>query len=202
MGSCMGRCFPKSDSSNSHRSRNLFSDNENEFYSLVEEGDTSNPESNRNQFWSYSRRLPSSSIHGRNDIPLQCLDVRALLTRNGAPTTSSTPVSSLDLEWEHETLPVSIHDPSVSSWAVLPEENLPEFTASETSTTRNLGVQSTTSDWSRVSSADSLEWDPVQSPLHCTPSGSELDTDTQQLLTEIERLTDQALRETGCGWTS
>lgn len=85
---------------------------------------------------------------------------------------------------------------------MLPEENLSGFSPSETSTTRNVGAQSSTSDWSRVSSADSLEWDPVQSPLHCTPTSSELDTDTQQLLTEIERLTDQALRETGCGLTS
>lgn len=77
---------------------------------------------------------------------------------------------------------------------------MPEFTASEASTTRQ-GGQSTCSDWSRVSSADSLEWDPVQSPLHGTPPGS-IDTDTQQLLNEIERLTDQALRETGSGLNS
>lgn len=47
------------------------------------------------------------------DIPLQCLDARALLAR----TAESTPASSLDLEWEHETLPVSlINDASGSSW--------------------------------------------------------------------------------------
>lgn len=47
------------------------------------------------------------------DIQLQCLDARALLQR----TTTSTPASSLDLEWEHETLPISMaQDPSGSSW--------------------------------------------------------------------------------------
>lgn len=79
--------------------------------------------------------------------------------------------------------------------AILREETLPELSVSEASTTRQAGHNSI-SDWSRVSSADSLEWDPVQSPLHCTPPGS-IDTDTQQLLHEIELLTDQALRETG-----
>lgn len=52
----------------------------------------------------------SSTSH---DIQLQCLDAKALLQR----TTTSTPASSLDLEWEHETLPISmVHDPSGSSW--------------------------------------------------------------------------------------
>lgn len=53
------------------------------------------------------------SSYNSKDIPLQCLDAKALLVR----TTMSTPASSLDLEWEHEALPVSIaHDPSGGSW--------------------------------------------------------------------------------------
>lgn len=73
---------------------------------------------------------------------------------------------------------------------MLPEENVPASTASSESTQRG---EPTLSDWSRVSSADSLEWDPGQRD---TPTGS-VDTDTRQLLQEIEILTDQALRETG-----
>lgn len=53
----------------------------------------------------------------------------------------------------------------------------------------------TASPWSRVSSPNSLEWDPVEPDMVC------VDMDTEQLLTEIERLTDRALKETG-EWTS
>lgn len=53
----------------------------------------------------------------------------------------------------------------------------------------------TASSWSRVSSPNSLEWDPVESDMIF------VDVETEQLLTEIERLTDRALKETG-EWTS
>lgn len=52
----------------------------------------------------------------------------------------------------------------------------------------------TASPWSRVSSPNSLEWDPVEPDMVC------VDMETEQLLTEIERLTDRALKETG-EWT-
>ncbi|GJQ67179.1 hypothetical protein Trydic_g10249, partial [Trypoxylus dichotomus] len=55
----------------------------------------------------------------------------------------------------------------------------------------------TDSDWSRVSSANSLEWDNVPTSFHGSPPVSEIDTDTQLLLSEIERLTSQTLKETG-----
>lgn len=67
-----------------------------------------------NAFWKYvtTKHIFSSSYASR-DIPLQCLDARALLAR----TTTSTPASSLDLEWEHETIPVTmVHEASTSSW--------------------------------------------------------------------------------------
>lgn len=52
----------------------------------------------------------------------------------------------------------------------------------------------TDSECSRVSSsANSLEWDSVQNSIH----SEGLDTDTQYLLNEIDRLTMLALRETG-----
>ena len=53
----------------------------------------------------------------------------------------------------------------------------------------------TASPWSRVSTPNSLEWDPVEADMVC------VDLETEQLLTEIERLTDRALKETG-EWTN
>ena len=52
----------------------------------------------------------------------------------------------------------------------------------------------TASPWSKVSSPDSLEWDPVEGDVVC------VDLETEHLITEIERLTDKTLRETG-EWT-
>lgn len=48
-----------------------------------------------------------------------------------------------------------------------------------------------------MSSINSLEWDSVQNSLHASPPVSDIDPDTQHLLSEIERLTSQTLRETG-----
>ncbi|CAH1105723.1 unnamed protein product [Psylliodes chrysocephalus] len=127
------------------------------------------------------------------DIQLQCLDARALLQR----TATSTPASSLDLEWEHETLPISmVHDPSGSSWTALPED----LSCCPTTSNTHNNANASDSDWSRVSSANSLEWDNVQNSMHVdggSPPVSELDTDTQILLGEIERLTSKTLEETG-----
>ncbi|XP_066138133.1 uncharacterized protein [Euwallacea fornicatus] len=136
-----------------------------------------------------SQRVSPQSSYIKKDIQMQCLDARALLNR----TSISTPDISLDLEWEHETLPVSsiIHDPSASSWVTsqYPWEG-PDVNQSI------LGVNNTTeSDCSRVSSsANSLEWDSVHNSIH---SEVDVDMDTQFLLNEIDRLTLQALNETG-----
>ncbi|XP_031356233.1 uncharacterized protein LOC116180404 isoform X2 [Photinus pyralis] len=210
MGSCMGRCTPCSDTASK-----FFGFSNHDFANLIDE---SSYEGNQSCFLlrifnkrkehkapkpvlefvegifnpvgdSYCRlnesHLPSSSSYNSRDIPMQCLDVRALM----AHTTTSTPASSLDLEWEHEALPPSvIGDPSTNSWAILPEE------CTESSTQHIHGCNS---DWSRVSSADSLEWDNVQNSLHASPPISDVDTDTQLLLGEIERLTSEALKETG-----
>lgn len=51
-------------------------------------------------------------------------------------------------------------------------------------------------EWSIVSSTNSLEWDNVQATQD-SPLLSEIDTDTQFLLCEIERLTKKTLDETG-----
>ena len=163
-------------------------------------------------------RLCSSSFDNRRDIPLQCLDARALLLH----TTASTPGSSLDLEWEHEALPISmVNDPSGSSWLVVTFKSFvksrsqfivnfvfwsyecicravlePSSKTYDTESSLH-NIPNTESDWSRVSSANSLEWDNVPNSFQANSPISEVDTDTQLLLSEIERLTIQTLSETG-----
>jgi len=79
----------------------------------------------------------------------------------------------------------------------LPEDERRDTEDSPTQTSINHSQPSslTASPWSRVSSPNSLEWDPVEPDMVC------VDMETEQLLTEIERLTDRALKETG-EWTS
>lgn len=67
---------------------------------------------------------------------------------------------------------------------------------SESSVQHSIHQHSSDSDWSRVSSLNSLEWD-VQNFFLVSPPASEFDPDTQLLLSEIERLTTQTLQETG-----
>lgn len=67
----------------------------------------------------------------------------------------------------------------------------------EASPQNSIPPKGSDSEWSRVSSANSLEWDNVQNSLHASPPASDIDTDTQMLLCEIERLTSQTLSETG-----
>ncbi|KAG5889430.1 hypothetical protein JTB14_032763 [Gonioctena quinquepunctata] len=153
-----------------------------------------NPQVSTYSRLSDSQKHPSTGSCTSRDIQLQFLDARALLQR----TTTSTPASSLDLEWEHETLPISmIHDPSGSSWTALPEDVSLCPSNSSPHNSANVAPASD-SDWSRVSSSDnSLEWDNVHNSIHATPPLSEVDTDTQFLLCEIERLTNKTLEETG-----
>lgn len=75
------------------------------------------------------------------------------------------------------------------------EDKKDDTEGSLTSTNSSQPSSLTASPWSRVSSPNSLEWDPVEPDMVC------VDIDTEQLLTEIERLTDRALKETG-EWTS
>lgn len=126
---------------------------------------------------------------------------------------SSTPGSSLDLEWEHEgNFITSLCFPCLACLQVLHEyvvhgqvfagmpppivdDDRGETEDSPTSVNNSQPSSLTASPWSRVSSPNSLEWDPVEPDMVC------VDMDTEQLLTEIERLTDRALKETG-EWTS
>ncbi|XP_076766256.1 uncharacterized protein LOC143433038 [Xylocopa sonorina] len=121
------------------------------------------------------------------DTPLQILDARTLMKQQAC--VSSTPGSSLDLEWEHEGMPLPIMDENY--------EKVESTDGSMTQTSVNNSQPSslTASPWSRVSTPNSLEWDPVEADMVC------VDLETEQLLTEIERLTDRALKETG-EWTN
>ncbi|KAH0568616.1 uncharacterized protein LOC123274491 isoform X1 [Cotesia glomerata] len=112
---------------------------------------------------------------------LQTLDARVLLKHPGC--ISSTPASSLDLEWEHEVMPLPLDDldrPKSTN-------NSPSKSSSNVSQPSSL----TASPWSKVSTPNSLEWDSVGDNEAC------VDIETEQLLTEIERLTNKTLKETG-----
>lgn len=139
------------------------------------------------------------------DVPLQPLDARSLLAARAVLQTanqreksiaSSTPPSSLDLEWEHEgCLPIHpLH------YAGVAEDD--GFESTVTNGQNGTSAAGSTA-WSRISSPDSLEWDPVEAPLGAASERpvEELDAETEQLLSEIERLTYRALRETG-DWSS
>jgi len=78
---------------------------------------------------------------------------------------------------------------------IMDEKGDTEYSLTQTSANNSQPSSLTASPWSRVSSPNSLEWDPVEPEMVC------VDVETEQLLTEIERLTDRALKETG-EWTS
>ncbi|KMQ90237.1 hypothetical protein RF55_10028 [Lasius niger] len=131
-------------------------------------------------------RLSSRNVSTSSglDTPLQVLDARTLMKQQ--TYVSSTPGSSLDLEWEHEGMPLPIMNN---------EKENTENSLTQTSVNNSQPSSLTASPWSRVSSPNSLEWDPVEPDMVC------VDIETEQLLTEIERLTDRALKETG-EWTN
>ncbi|XP_029035564.1 uncharacterized protein LOC114872486 [Osmia bicornis bicornis] len=137
-----------------------------------------------NKYARLSSRNNASTSSGL-DTPLQILDARTLIKQQAC--VSSTPGSSLDLEWEHEGMPLPVMD----------DEKVESTDGSITQTSVNNSQPSslTASPWSRVSTPNSLEWDPVEADMVC------VDLETEQLLTEIERLTDRALKETG-EWTN
>ncbi|XP_043273241.1 uncharacterized protein [Venturia canescens] len=131
----------------------------------------------------YSRLNTRSDLSTSSGFttPMQTLDARNLLKHQGCIT--STPASSLDLEWEHEVLPMATIQPS--------QELSPNDSLSRTSLNASPPSSLTASPWSRISTPNSLEWDPVEAEIEG------VDVETEQLLTEIERLTDKALKETG-----
>ncbi|XP_076629461.1 uncharacterized protein LOC143345837 isoform X2 [Colletes latitarsis] len=89
------------------------------------------------------------------DTPLQVLDARTLMKQQAC--VSSTPGSSLDLEWEHEGLPVPVVDDEIA------ESN--DGSMTQTSVNNSQPSSLTASPWSRVSTPNSLEWDPVEADM-------------------------------------
>lgn len=144
---------------------------------LLEEGGWSR---SSNKYARLNSRNDVSTSSGL-DASLQVLNARTLMRQQ--TYVSSTPGSSLDLEWEHEGMPLPIV-----------EDERRDTEDSLTSVHNSQPSSLTASPWSRVSSPNSLEWDPVEPDMVC------VDMETEQLLTEIERLTDRALKETG-EWT-
>ncbi|KAK0096959.1 hypothetical protein PV326_003761 [Microctonus aethiopoides] len=135
----------------------------------------------------YTRLKTKNNASTSSDLntSFQTLDARILMKHPGC--LSSTPASSLDLEWEHEVIPL----PTATDGEQLESTNdSPSKTSSHGSQPSSL----TASPWSRVSTPNSLEWDSVEGNEAC------IDIETEQLLTEIERLTDKTLKETG-EWT-
>lgn len=118
----------------------------------------------------------SNALEGESTqlVPLDAhslLAARALQTRK-ISWSSSTPPSSIDLEWENEV--------GVSSTTV------PRLKSQRSSSSN---VEESSSGGGAGASPESLEWDPGT------------DGETEQLISEIEQLTARALRETGA-WSA
>ncbi|KAF7991242.1 hypothetical protein HCN44_002804 [Aphidius gifuensis] len=127
-------------------------------------------------------RLDSSnnaSMSSNLNTPLQPLDARILLKHE---CVSSTTASSIDLEWEHEVLPIRFVDN---------ENQINTNNSSKTSSKGSQPSSLTASPWSRVSTPNSLEWDSIDH------DNEFIDAETEQLLTEIDRLKNKTLNETG-----
>nr|XP_012139899.1 PREDICTED: uncharacterized protein LOC100876539 isoform X2 [Megachile rotundata] len=107
-----------------------------------------------NKYARLSSRNDASTSSGL-DTPLQILDARTLMKQQAC--ISSTPGSSLDLEWEHEGMPLPVMD----------DEKVESTDGSITQTSVNNSQPSslTASPWSRVSTPNSLEWDPVEADM-------------------------------------
>ncbi|KAK3925389.1 Histidine-containing phosphotransfer protein 3 [Frankliniella fusca] len=117
----------------------------------------------------------------------------------------STPPSSIDLEWEHETpfQARTFHDDDDSdSIANSVNNNMkyrPYYKSLQAHKIRVGSRQgsitqessNTSKEGSRMTTPDSLEWDFVE------PSITNIDQETEQLIAEIERLAASALEETG-----
>ncbi|CAG0888425.1 unnamed protein product [Darwinula stevensoni] len=124
---------------------------------------------------------PASLAHRQLPIPKQSPAHRALMSQREHIT--STPPSSIDLEWELECgMPDLILD---SQKRLLKSEEEDE----EDDSVRHLGSSPSTS----------LEWDATEQgnpPLGDNPMYN-IDHETEELIQEIEQLTARALQETG-----
>ncbi|KAF6208343.1 hypothetical protein GE061_016797 [Apolygus lucorum] len=117
-----------------------------------------------------------NALEGQQLLSLDAYSLLAsrALQKRATSCCSSTPPSSLDLEWENEN--------GLQNAANRPK-SLPSSNVDDGGSSYSGGGGG---------SPESLEWDP------CDPSG--MDYETDQLIQEIELLTRRALQETG-DWT-
>lgn len=148
---------------------------------------------------------PDRGIHYRHDLP--------------SATNSSPASSSLDLEWEHEYS-------NNHSWLLLPQElTIDEMSSEDDDTTSNASTKNTSNrphcrtendiqrkhqqqqqqqrkngnskiSWSHISTPESLEWD-INDDHQLRSEEDFFDSETIELLQEIEWLKNRALTETG-----
>ncbi|EEB18676.1 conserved hypothetical protein [Pediculus humanus corporis] len=103
-------------------------------------------------------------------------------------------LKSLDCKYSNQYTPASINSLELE-W-----EHLPEMTVFSTNIEKEEPKSVTSAEvWSRISSADSLEWDHAQGET--IEMKDDMDTETEQLLQEIEMLTTKTLQQTN-DWTS
>ncbi|PSN39302.1 hypothetical protein C0J52_18484 [Blattella germanica] len=197
MGACFGRCFNIKSSKPYRSQRTMYFQGEDNVevppheskptrgkkipqeVTLELTDDTWPTRKERTSRTTISRQQPSSSAVV--DVPLQPLDARSLLAARAV----------LQATNQREKSIASSTPPRVA-----------EEEGCESATTNGASAAGSTA-WSRISTPDSLEWDPVEAPLATANDRAveELDAETEQLLSEIERLTSRALRETG-DWSS
>ena len=148
------------------------------------------------------------------ELDFQALDAKALLVPQHYPglcfaqenkSLNSTPPSSLDLEWEHEGSfkprngKGEEEDSDSAAASISTNIRLRPYQKSTQNHKFRCGsrrgsttVDSSTGskDGSRMTTPESLEWDFVD-------SSTSVDQETEQLIAEIERLAENALKETG-----
>ncbi|XP_071440307.1 uncharacterized protein [Hetaerina americana] len=135
---------------------------------------------------------------GTNSLNACPLNVYALEELQDV-TSPSTPHSSIDLEWEPEGLML----PEVPAGMAMSGEKDYPMDHPMDHPMSTVCTSSQSAPWSRVSSPNSLEWDPCEEDHGVVGDSSVIygeDAETEQLISEIEQLTSRALRETGTGW--
>ncbi|KAK7792950.1 hypothetical protein R5R35_008087 [Gryllus longicercus] len=187
MGTCMGRCFNIKNSRRLSYLRSLVKKKPSQEVILELTADLV-PQTDESPYEEVEFTHLGHKSYADQPVQFHCLSrVQAKPTHSVARDRSDasfTPPSSLDLEWEHEG--------GLLQFAPVPEEDPDKISSSDSHCPIN------SDDWSRISSPDSLEWDPVEAPLTSTASRSTgLDPATEMLLKRIEHLESSTLRETG-----
>ncbi|XP_071440313.1 uncharacterized protein [Hetaerina americana] len=193
MGSCLGRCLPAKENkimtlifpSNS-RCNGI----ENNIYF-----NTETVEAPVKKSYKARGKMGAGGTNSLNACPLNVYALEELQD----VTSPSTPHSSIDLEWEPEGLML----PEVPAGMAMSGEKDYPMDHPMDHPMSTVCTSSQSAPWSRVSSPNSLEWDPCEEDHGVVGDSSVIygeDAETEQLISEIEQLTSRALRETGTGW--